>query len=160
MYEITKARSDDADEILALYGTVLGGPAGWNEEYPCADNVETDIRRGALFVMKNVQGEIIGAISEETEPEVEVFGCWDKNLFPAVGLSRLCVRKDMQNRGLSKKLIGFAFDHFAEKGAKGVHILVRPEHVIALASYKKLGFREAGRGKVYGIDFILMERAL
>ncbi|MGN1129739.1 MAG: GNAT family N-acetyltransferase, partial [Ruminococcus sp.] len=61
--KIVKAELDDAEEILNLYGTHLGGPAGWSENYPNKDTVKFDLHRDALFVMKNSLNEIIATIT-------------------------------------------------------------------------------------------------
>ncbi len=63
MNRITLAAREDKEEILALYKTMLYGPADWNEYYPNEDTIDFDMSRNALYVMKNELDEIIAAIS-------------------------------------------------------------------------------------------------
>ena len=69
MNTIYTADGSDKEEILALYKTMLYGPADWNEYYPNEDTIEFDLPRNALFVMKNDNGHIIAAISVERESQ-------------------------------------------------------------------------------------------
>ena len=69
-WHIETASEGDKEEILALYRSMIGGKADWNEDYPCMDTITFDISRDALFVMKNEQNEIIAAISIDEDAEV------------------------------------------------------------------------------------------
>lgn len=50
--------------------------------------------------MENEDGEIIGTITVDEDPQVEALTCWSKTLQPSAELSRLGVRTDMQNQEL------------------------------------------------------------
>ena len=136
MNRITLTASENKEEILALYKTMLHGPADWDEHYPSEDTIDFDISRNALYVMKNDLGEIIAAISIDEDEEVDKLPCW--NIAPSGELSRLCVRSDMQNHGIAKEMMRYAFDVMKKEGKKGVHILVRTGHIKALSTYAKL----------------------
>lgn len=155
MNRITLAASEDKEEILALYKTMLYGPADWNEHYPNGDTIDFDMSRNALYVMKNELGEIIAAISIDEDEEVDKLPCW--SIMPGGELSRLCVRGDMQNHGIAKEMMRYAFDVMKKEGKKGVHILVRTGHIKALSTYAKLGFKTVGECHLFDKDFICME---
>lgn len=155
MNRITLAASEDKEKILALYKTMLYGPADWDEHYPSEDTIDFDISRNALYVMKNDLGEIIAAISIDEDEEVDKLPCW--NIMPGGELSRLCVRGDMQNHGIAKEMMRYAFDVMKKEGKKGVHILVRTGHTKALSTYGKLGFKTVGECHLFDKDFICME---
>lgn len=155
MNRIAQAAREDKEEILALYKSMLYGPADWNEYYPNEDTIDLDMSRNALFVMKNELGEIIAAISIDEDEEVDRLPCWSIAL--AAELSRLCVRKDMQNRGIAKQMMRYTFDVLKKEGKKGVHILVRDGHTVALSAYGKLGFKTVGECHLFDKDFICME---
>ena len=157
MHNIISASPNDKSEILALYKTMLHGPADWNEYYPNEETIDFDLSRDALFVIKNENNEIISAISIDKDDEVDALPCWDKSLEPSGEFSRICVRKDMQNQGIARKMIEFVFDVFRKEGKKGVHILVRTGHEAALALYGKIGFKKVGECNMFGKDFICME---
>lgn len=157
MNNIVPANHNDKEEILALYKTFLNGPADWNEYYPNEDTIEFDISRNALFVMKNDSGQIISAISIDKDEAVDKLPCWDKELTPSAEFSRLCVRKDMQNQGIAKDMIGYVFDILRKDGKKSVHILVKTGHKTALALYSSIGFRTVGECRLFDKDFVCME---
>ena len=157
MNNIYPAKPEDKEEILSLYRTFLYGPADWNEYYPSEDTIEFDLSRNALFVMKNDKGQIIAAISIDKDEEVDKLPCWDKSLSPAAEFSRLCVREDMQNRGIAGKMIGYVFDILRQEGKKSVHILVKKGHRAALSAYSSIGFKTVGECNFFDKDFICME---
>lgn len=155
MNRITLAACEDKEEILALYKTMLYGPADWDEHYPNGDTIDFDMSRNALYVMKNDLGEIIAAISIDEDEEVDKLPCW--SIMPGGELSRLCVRKNMQNHGIAKEMMRYAFDVLKNEGKNGVHILVRTGHTKALSTYGKLGFKTVGECCLFDKDFICME---
>ena len=95
-----KAKQDDKEEILALYQSLIGTPyCAWGNGYPGEQEFDYDMKRNALFCMENEDGEIIGTITVDEDPQVEALTCWSKTLQPSAELSRLGVRTDMQNQG-------------------------------------------------------------
>lgn len=157
MHEICLASPADRDKILALYKTMLYGPAEWDEDYPNEETIGFDMSRDALFVMKNDDDEVIAAISIDKDDEVDSLPCWNKSLAPSGEFSRICVRKDMQKQGIARQMILHVFDVMKKDGKKGAHILVKTGHEAALALYGKLGFKTVGECFMYGKDFICME---
>lgn len=157
MNRIITATREDKEEILALYRTMLYGPAEWNEYYPDEETIEFDLSRNALFVMKNSQEQIIAAISVDEDEDIDKLVCWSRELMPSAELSRLCVRKDMQNQGISRQMMRYVFEILKKEGKKGVHILVKTGHEAALSSYRALGFRTVGECNLFDKDFICME---
>lgn len=160
MNRIITATREDKEEILALYRTMLYGPADWNEYYPDEETIEFDLSRNALFVMKNSQEQIIAAISVDEDEAVDKLACWSREVMPSAELSRLCVRKDMQNQGISKQMMRYVFEILKREGKKGVHILVKTGHEAALSSYRALGFQTVGECNLFDKDFICMELKL
>ena len=157
MNRIITATREDKEEILALYKTMLYGPADWNEYYPNEDTIEFDLSRNALYVMKNEEDQIIAAISIDEDKEVEMLSCWSRELVPSAEVARLCVRKDMQNQGIAKEMMQYVFEILKEEGKKGVHILVKTGHEAALSSYGAIGFRVVGKCILFDKDFVCME---
>ena len=160
MNTITIATREDKEEILKLYKTMLYGPADWNEYYPNEDTIEFDISRDALFVMKNEDGQLIAAISIDEDEAVDQLPCWNEALLPAGELSRLCVRKDMQCRGIGKEMMKYAFQILKKQGKKSVHLLVKTGHEVALSAYSSLGFKQVGDCVLFDKSFVCMEMSL
>ena len=143
--QIMNATEEDKDELLALYHAMIGGPCEWSETYPDENTIAFDLKNEDLFVMKNDAGEIIATISIDHDDAVE-------------SLSRLCVRKDMQGQGIAKQMMNYAGDVLKNRGMKGIHILVREGHVVALSTYAKIGFRTVGECDLFDKHFICMEK--
>lgn len=160
MNTITIATREDKEDILKLYKTMLYGPADWNEYYPNEDTIEFDISRDALFVMKDEVGNLIAAISIDEDKDVDNLPCWDAELSPAGELSRLCVRQDMQYRGIGKEMMRYGFHVLKNQGKKGVHILVKTGHEVALSAYSSLGFKQVGECVLFDKTFVCMEMSL
>lgn len=155
---IINATKEDKEELLALYHAMIGGPCEWSENYPDENTIAFDLKNEDLFVMKNDDGEIVATISIDHDDAVEALTCWRDDLAPSGELSRLCVRKDMQGRGIAKTMMNYASDVLRSRGMKGVHILVREGHVVALGTYAKIGFQIVGECDLFDKHFICMEK--
>jgi len=160
MNEIVLATPADKQEVLSLYRCMWGGPAGWNEHYPSEETVDFDLSRDALIVMKNEKGEIIASISIDDDEDVKALSCWSEEIAPASEVSRLVVREDMWNQGIARSMILHAIKVLKERGNRGVHFLVRPDHKRALASYTPLGFKIVGECELFERDFVCMEMGI
>ena len=158
-YRIGPAQEGQQDAILALYRSMLGGAADWDAHYPTMEHIVADMARGNLFAM--TEGDtLIAVISIDEDAEVACLPNWDPALEPAGELSRLAVRQDCRNRGLARVMMEHAFAELRRRGCKGVHILIREGHVVAQRSYAHLGYRPAGRCRLFGKDFTCHERPL
>lgn len=155
---IVNATKDDKEELLALYHSMIGGPCEWDEHYPDDNTIAFDLKNEDLYVMKNDKNEIVATITIDHDPQVEELTCWHEELAPVSELSRLCVRKDMQGGGIAKLMMNHAFDILKERGNKGVHILVREGHRVALAVYTELDFVKVGECDLFEKHFICMEK--
>ncbi len=156
---ISPAQEHQKASILALYRTMLGGLADWDEHYPTMGHINADIARGNLFVMTEEE-DIIATISIDEDAEVAALPNWNPALEPAGELSRLCVRQDCRNRGIARTMMEHAFNELRSRGCKGVHILIREGHAIAIRSYSHLGYTPAGTCTLFGKAFTCWERAL
>lgn len=159
-YKIMLATEHDRESVLALYKANLGGPADWNEYYPNEETIDFDLRRDALFVMKNENEEVIATISIDDDPEVNELECWNKELMPGGELARVCVREDVRNQGIARMLMRHCFEVLKQKGYRSVHILVKLGHVVALQSYSHFDFVQVGECDLFGKHFVCMEKAL
>ncbi len=157
-FKIINATQNDKNELLTLYHAMIGGPCEWSESYPDENTIEFDLGNEDLFIMKNNKNEIIATISIDHDDEVESLTCWHDDLAPSGELSRLCVRKDMQGQGIAKRMMNYTCGVLRDRGMKGVHILVREGHVVALSTYSKLGFVTVGECDLFDKHFICMEK--
>ncbi len=156
---IQPAQEHQKNAILALYKTMLGGAADWDEHYPTMEHINDDMARGNLFVM-TAGDDILAVISIDEDEEAARLPNWSPELEPAGELSRLCVRKDCQNRGIARMMMEYTFTELRSRGYKGVHLLIREGHTVAIRSYAHLGYRPAGHCHLFGKAFACFERPL
>ena len=146
-----QAQKSDREEILLLYRKAIGTEGcTWSMEYPNETILDNDIRRNALFCIKEENGEIIGAISIDEDMEVELLPCWESALQPGVELARLVVKESYQNRGIARELLRCAMKELRQQGYKSVHFLVSQRNEKAIRSYAKLEFQTKGECHLYG----------
>jgi len=159
-YVIVKASEEDRNEILSLYKAQIGRDCcPWNDDYPSNEEIDMDLSRDALFVLKR-SGSIKAAISIEEDEAVDLLPCWDENLAPEGELARLAVLPDEQNKGLGRIMLQFGMDELNRRGFKGIHILVNKYNAKAIRSYAIFGFRMAGECHMYEQDFLCYEKEL
>ena len=159
-YEIVTATAADSAEVLALYKAQLGREfCPWNEFYPTQEEIDYDLSRDALFVLKG-DGRIKAAVSVEAADELAQLGFWDDSLLPVGELVRLAVLPEEQNKGLARVMLRFGLDELRRRGFRGIRFLVGRHNEKALRSYAPFGFHIAGETHMYGQDFVCYEGAL
>jgi len=134
----------DREELLRLYQSQVGREfCPWDEEYPSMENIDDDLSRDALFVMR--EGErIAAAISIEVDEDVDALPFWDRTMEPCGELARLAVRTDCQGKGLARQLLAYGMEQLKARGCRGVRFLVNRGNVKAIRSYAVFGFHIAG----------------
>jgi len=138
---ITRGTMNDAEQLVALYHSMIGTPGcTWSKLYPALENVEWDVENGALWVMRDGD-TIAGAVSVGNLGDVCDLGWAPKN--PAE-LARLAVAQEYQGRGLANTLVAHAIAVAREAGNDGVVLLVSPGNAKAQHLYQKFGFQPDG----------------
>ena len=157
MREIIPATEKDKSEILKLYKMQLGREfCPWNEYYPSMDEIDFDLSRDSLFVMKEA-GKIIAAISIDEDESVEKLPYWSENLAPGAELSRLAVSPDSQGKGIAKEMINHGMSELKRRGFKSLHFLVNRNNVKALKCYAAFGFNKVGECELYDQPMLCYE---
>ncbi len=155
------ANEDDKDELLRLYESVKGtGYCRWNEDYPSGETIKFDLSRDALYVLKNENGEIIGAISVDDDENVNRLMCFSNVGTSFAEVSRLVISKSYQNRGLACYLVSKVMEVLKEKGVKQMRYMVSKNNPVALKSYKKLNFSRVGEATMYDDEYWCYEKML
>lgn len=158
---ITDATRQDTEAILALYKLQLGREfCPWTEAYPGLQEIEFDLSRNALFVMKEKSGAILAAVSIDEDEAVAALPYWTEKLAPGGELARLAVHPDYQNRGIARQMLLYAMERLKKRGYKSVHFLVNRHNVKALRSYDKLSFQIVGTCEMYEQPFYCYEKEL
>jgi len=156
---IDAAREQDAQKILALYQSVLGGEyCVWNELYPGMEEIETDTANGRLFWMLDGRTPA-GAVSILTENEMDDFDCW-RRPGRACEIARVVIAPAYQGRGLSKKLVEGAAARAKDRGYDVIHLSVAKGNTPAVQLYASMGFETVGEKDMYGNSYWLCEKAI
>lgn len=158
--KLRKAKATDLDCILTLYTEAIGREGCvWDEEYPGANFLRSDLAAGDLYVLED-GGEIIGAVSLEQEREYDdlaEFAITDKS---EREIARVVIAKRHSGKGLAAKMLQMLFDTLKAEGLRGIRLSVASCNEAAMRTYKKLGFAFLAPAKLYGGDYWLCERIL
>lgn len=150
-YAFLTASAADADEVSALYQSLIGTPGcTWSVDYPTPDFVERDIRSGSLYILKDEQGRLIAAASAGPDNELEDFA-W-KPQHPCE-LARVAVALPYQRQGVGSYLLRRVIADVEARGFDGIRMLVAVNNPHALALYDKHGFERMDIVHLYGFDF-------
>lgn len=154
MYKYSIALPEDAKDIMKLYKTMVGEDGcTWSEDYPSMETLISDIKKENEFCMKDSDGNIVAAIAIDEDAEVERLEVWSRDYKKVGELARLAVRKDCQNCGIAKKMIGYARIEMEKRGYDGIHFLAGKTNPAALACYEKMDVEIVGDTFLYGTDW-------
>ncbi len=145
--------------MFSLYKSAIGGKfCVWNEEYPTIDDATSDFESGGLWGLF-IDGELVGALSEVHERELDNFDFWQIKS-RHTELARIVISQSQRGKGYAKVMLEHMIDNLFARGASAIHISVARENIPALKTYEKLGFRIMGEEKLYGGDYYLVEKVL
>ena len=160
MRTIENATQADKEEILKLYKIQLGREfCPWNEHYPSEEEIDFDLSRDSLIVMRE-DGKIIASISIDDDEAVKALPYWSEALKPGGKVSRLAVLPEYQNQGIAREMIYAAMDILRTRGFKSIHFLVNRLNTKAMKSYAKLGFDKVGELEMFEQPMICYEKEL
>lgn len=160
-YRIGHADAADKEKILALFQMQLGREyCAWDDHYPGRKEIEFDLSRDALFVMKDEIGEIVASISIDEDEAVKKLTCWKADLQPGGELARLAVHPDLQNKGIAREMLKYGMRELKKRGYLSVHFLVNKENKKALRSYAVFQFPVVGECEMFGQPFFCYESKL
>lgn len=160
MRTIEHANSADRQEILKLYKIQLGREfCPWNEYYPGEEEIDFDLSRDSLLVMRE-DGKIIAAISIDDDEAVKSLPFWSEDLQPSGEVSRLAVLPEYQNRGIAREMIYKAMEVLKERGFVSIHFLVNRLNTKAMKSYEKLNFNKVGEIEIFNQPMFCYEKKL
>lgn len=159
-YQWMPAAEEDKGEVLSLYKAQLGRSCcPWDEDYPSQEEIDWDLSRNALFVLKQ-NGRIAAAISIEEDEQIASLPCWDAALAPEGELARLAVLPGEQNKGLGRMMLRFGMDELKKRGFRGICFLVDKSNEKAIRSYAVFGFRIVGECCLYEREYLCYEKEL
>lgn len=161
MFQIGPASAQDRDMVMSLYELQKGRDCCfWTAGYPAWENVEEDLARGNLFVMKDPAGRILSAVSIEVDEEADNLPCWSARLAPAGEIARLAVHPDFQRQGLARRMVAYVMQVLKERGYRSIHLLVNAKNDPAKRTYGFFRFDQAGECDLYDQHFLCLEKEL
>ena len=162
-YEIKLAMRSDADEIYALYHSLIDMPNGtWDEEYPSRELVKYDLEYHDILVMRDEGARIIAAIVISTEDEelAEAGVAWFADVKRWIAFSRLGVSKDMQGKGVAKEMLLSAMALCKQRGYEAVRFLVSKTNPAPQRAYAKLNFDVCGEVYLYEHQWLCYQKRI
>lgn len=158
---IARGQQEDADEIFALYHSLIDMPGGtWSEEYPNYEQVKTDLAQAEVFVMHDDRGRIVAAIVNEQSDEFEGMASWYPDVTRWAQFGRLGVAREMQGRGIARQMLAYAMQQACEEGCEAVRFLVGANNTLAQRSYAKLGFDICGETDAWEEHWLCYQKRL
>lgn len=151
--EILPAVEADAEEIAALYRSLIGEPGcTWDEEYPTVDFVRKDIEHESLYKVEEL-GRIVAAAYLGEFEEIERPECLDKSFKYLGELARVGVLREFHRKGYAEMLLRHLLEEAPKRGFDGIALLVGRENEAAKALYEKIGFENRGEVRLYDTDW-------
>ena len=158
---IERAKQQDAEEIFALYRSLIDMPySTWSEDYPTKEMVDEDIRDHEIVVMRNGQNQIVAAISLWHEFEFGDAADWYPDVKKWAMLSRLGVAREWQGKGIAKRMLMTAMEAGKDDGCEAVQFLVAKSNPIAQRAYAPLGFDICGECEMWGEQWLCYQKRL
>jgi ribosomal protein S18 acetylase RimI-like enzyme len=159
-YTFETAGAGNADSILALYRSVMGGDfCTWNEFYPATEEIRADYESCNLFVLKD-GAKIVGAISIVPENELDDLEFWEIRDGSAAEIARVAVSPEYQGSGLALRMVLDTEKILKDRGCRAVHLLAAKINIPACYTYQKAGYRMTGECDMYGHRFCAYENEL
>ena len=160
-FRVMRAAMGDVDEIFALYHSLIDMPySTWDEEYPTYDIVREDVEQHTVLVMRDEAGKIAAAIASWQEFEFGDAAAWYPDVTQWAMLCRLGVRRDMQGRGMAKRMLLAAMEDAKAQGCEAVQFLVAKSNPIAQRAYAPLGFDICGEAEMWEEQWLCYQKRL
>lgn len=158
---LRRARKTEAQEVLSLYGSVIGA-AGcvWDEYYPGSETIARDLENGCLYVYTDKNGVIIGAVSVDLPRELDDIAAWRVCDGTQCEIARVVIAPESQGHGYAAAMLSNLFGILAAGGCHAVHLLVSKSNPAAIKTYRRLGFDILGECHMYDADFYICEKPM
>lgn len=160
-YIIRKACEKDIDSVVELYTSLMGTEGcTWGDDYPNRSDVHSDVSKDCLYVVCDMNQEIIGAAAVGKDDELDILDCWSPEIMNTSNLSRIGIRLSYQNKGIATYFLTFLEKECAKQGYDGMRFLVGKSNHKALALYNKFQYRNVGETFMFDIDWYCYEKKL
>lgn len=139
---IEKGQLSEINQLFQIYLNAKNdleknGIYQWTNNYPTLSIIESDLKKGVLFVLRNGK-EIIGAIniSEEQEYEYETIN-WEFDNSKVLVIHRLVIDPKYQGKGYARKLMDFAEQFANENNYSSIRLDAYSQNKRVIDFYEK-----------------------
>jgi ribosomal protein S18 acetylase RimI-like enzyme len=117
----------------------------WDSVYPTRAVVESDVKRGSLYVLEDDSGRCVGSVALDDKQADEYRELTWTTPEPALVVHRLTVDPSAQGRGLAHELMAFAEAYAARSGYASVRLDAYSGNRRSEQLYRRRGYREVGQ---------------
>lgn len=135
-----KVMREELPRIREIFDGVMGTRGcTWSEHYPTDEHIAADLAADSVWGLEK-DGILIAVITVEPTPEHSSFFDWQVTDGRERELARLAVAIEHHGHGYAAILFGKILDMLKSEGASAVHLLVSPENIAAITTYRRFGF--------------------
>ncbi len=159
------ATPEDLSDVTALFHKAIvhmnaQGILQWDELYPTAKDLQTDIERREMYLLivgDNIASTVV--LNEFQQPEY-LDGQWQETAGRPAVVHRLCVHPDFQGNGIATKTMELSHELLTKNGYSSVRLDAFSQNPSAMKLYARLGYRGAGTVMLRKGLFYLYEKQL
>ncbi len=159
------ATSGDLSDVTDLFMRATAhmnaqGIHQWDERYPTALDLQTDIERGEMYLLI-IEGSIASVVVLNEFQQTEYLdGQWQETAGRPAVVHRLCVHPACWGQGLATKTMELSHEILMIAGYTSVRLDAFSLNPSALKLYARLGYRNAGTIMLRKGLFYLFEKQL
>jgi len=148
--KIGKGQLSDLEGLFQIYlngknELERNGIYQWTNNYPTISIIESDLRRGVLYTLKN-DNEIIGAINISEEQEIEYQSVnWEFDNSKILVIHRLVINPKHQRQGYAQRLMDFAENFARENDYSSIRLDAYSQNNRVIEFYKKRNYCISGK---------------
>ena len=165
--DIVKAAEQDAISIMSLITECIDamekqGIFMWNKHYPNLETIETDIKNGDAYVLRDDSHCVAYvAINEQQSPEYDQIK-WSTDGRKVLVIHRLSVHPAQQGKGIGRMFMKFIEEYAVQNQYSCIRLDAYSENAGALRLYDKMGYKRLGQVffPFKALPFYCFEKAL
>ncbi|HTW40147.1 MAG TPA: GNAT family N-acetyltransferase [Thermoplasmata archaeon] len=113
----------------------------WSFEDRYLRSLPNRTRKGGLFLVATVDGVPAGCVAAIRKPRTQNWS-WDATRHPSGLVMELHVATEFRGRGVGRRLMKAAEDHFRSSGSDWLSLGVFPTNEVARVAYRKMGYQD------------------
>ena len=158
--QFVQASAADDQPVWQLYQSCAAQESCcWTSEYPSTEILEIDLANGWLYVIYQ-EDALYAAASLLPTDDLEDAHLPFAETHDVCVLARLCLRPDVQGRGLGSALLQAIEALAGQQQKRAIHLLCEERNPIAHALYVRNGYRAVASIALYGSQYTAFEKLL